>query len=113
MLPLLFAASPNRASDLNPEKADIFPSSTKSAMPRTTPPEVCCWPGMRDDLGRRHHFRQRVHSGSDYEKVTLRVSDDATTETLEKAIAAAAIIGCRWMFHGKSTPMARGIMKTL
>jgi hypothetical protein len=41
------------------------------------------------------------------------VSDDSTTETEEKAMASAAIIGCRWMPQGRRMPMASGIMKML
>jgi len=44
---------------------------------------------------------------------TFKVNEETTTETEEKAIAKAAIIGCKCRPQGKNTPIAKGIMRTL
>jgi hypothetical protein len=77
------------------------------------------WPGITDPAGRRHHCEAySINQICDAvrrrrRKLTLNVSELTTTDTLENAIAAAAIIGCRCKPHGKKKPIARGIMRTL
>jgi hypothetical protein len=65
-------------------------------IPCRRPPTWYASPGMTEDLGLRHHYQVSLISPcTKVTKLTLRVRDERTTETLEKAMARAAIIGCR------------------
>jgi hypothetical protein len=70
---------------------------------------------MIDDSGRFHHYNQRQQEGRNgsRSKLTFNVNELKTTDTLLNAIAAAAIIGCKWNPQGRKKPIARGIMNTL
>ena len=106
LLPLLSIASPNRTSDPTQSWKKLLPSFN----PARSPPGEYGVFGMSDEAGRRHHCGSAYDS---YVRLTLRVSEESTTDTEENAIANAAIMGCSCTPHGSSTPIASGIIKTL
>lgn len=61
-------------------------------------PEVCGSSGSVASEGRCHH---------------VSVRELTTTLTLEKAMAAPAVMGCKLQPHGRKKPIARGIPSTL
>lgn len=96
VLPLRSTALPNWIALLTPSIANSFVPRKSSPNPLVIPPTSYGSPGMIDDLGLRHHYFGQASSPSTKEKEpTFRVKDDATTDTLENAMARAAIIGCR------------------
>jgi hypothetical protein len=95
-------AFPSRMTESRPSVMMDRAVERREGIPCRIPPISYASPGMTEDAGLRHHYivslllaPRQIGENRRERGLTLRVKELRTTETLEKAMAKAAIIGCR------------------